>query len=367
MRSKPPVTRVAWVDYAKAIGIVAVVLGHVVSALATTPDMALGPGLVHLNGFLYSFHMPLFFLLAGVVVQLRPRVTPRGLLDEVLWALVLPYLLWSMIWVALKVGARDLTDNPVTLARLGTILWEPIGHLWFLYQLLLVRFGWYAMERALPFGGRTAVLLVAAIASVHLAPLGEPWLRAWFFLQNFAFFGLGLLVLPYLELPRRGLQSLLACALSLLAWMITYPGFGGLDGPATPFLLAALGTLATVLLARALPDPRGRALRLFAFLGEASMAIYLMHLLVTFATRKALAHAGWLSEDTFLVIASGAGVLLPAIAFWIIVQMSGLTGLPLTGYLGLGRTRNSRYLPCAGAASAPAGRPVNVTSRAGPS
>lgn len=45
--------RQTWADNAKFIGIALMVLGH--NSLASQP----------LNDFIYSFHMPLFFLLSG--------------------------------------------------------------------------------------------------------------------------------------------------------------------------------------------------------------------------------------------------------------------------------------------------------------
>ena len=49
--------RVAFLDYAKAIGIILVVLGHVIN----TQGNILPSGKIVLQ-YIYSFHMPLFFL-----------------------------------------------------------------------------------------------------------------------------------------------------------------------------------------------------------------------------------------------------------------------------------------------------------------
>lgn len=49
-------TRVEWVDVAKGIGIILVVLGH-----NQSPD--------YIIKFIYSFHMPLFFFLSGYLTN----------------------------------------------------------------------------------------------------------------------------------------------------------------------------------------------------------------------------------------------------------------------------------------------------------
>ena len=55
--------RINWVDIAKGIGIVLVLLGH-----APRDSMRMQYPLIDfLYYFIYSFHMPLFFFLAGMI------------------------------------------------------------------------------------------------------------------------------------------------------------------------------------------------------------------------------------------------------------------------------------------------------------
>ncbi|EHT4942411.1 acyltransferase family protein, partial [Vibrio vulnificus] len=59
-------TRTEWVDYAKAIGIILVVFGHVNRGIY---DAGFGlPESIHsvVDSVIYSFHMPLFFFLSGL-------------------------------------------------------------------------------------------------------------------------------------------------------------------------------------------------------------------------------------------------------------------------------------------------------------
>lgn len=50
------IVRENWVDIAKGIGIILVVMGH-----ANCPEIP--------HGIIYSFHMPLFFFLSGLFIQ----------------------------------------------------------------------------------------------------------------------------------------------------------------------------------------------------------------------------------------------------------------------------------------------------------
>ena len=56
--------RIAWLDTAKGIGIILVVLGHSMSPILTGHMV-----MESLYKFLYMFHMPLFFFLSGVVSE----------------------------------------------------------------------------------------------------------------------------------------------------------------------------------------------------------------------------------------------------------------------------------------------------------
>lgn len=63
-------SRLNWIDYGKGIGIIFVVYGHVIKGLIT-------PGLIderfyyYSVNFVYSFHMPLFFILFGYLFFLQ--------------------------------------------------------------------------------------------------------------------------------------------------------------------------------------------------------------------------------------------------------------------------------------------------------
>ena len=78
--------RVEWVDVAKCIGILAIVYGHAVQGGAT-------------NRYVYSFHVPLFFLLLGVVFGItRAERTPlRAFVKRKAYTLLVPYYCFAII------------------------------------------------------------------------------------------------------------------------------------------------------------------------------------------------------------------------------------------------------------------------------
>lgn len=91
MKNKNGIRRIETIDIAKAITIFCVILGHTTGNLDTPM----------FRRVLYSFHMPLFFFLAGLSV--KPRAV-RGarewlrFLYKNLLSLMVPYLIWGLIY-----------------------------------------------------------------------------------------------------------------------------------------------------------------------------------------------------------------------------------------------------------------------------
>lgn len=68
--------RDAWIDYAKAIGIILVVYGHVARGIFTA-GLDMDPRIYEItDNIIYSFHMPLFFFLSGLF--LLPSLAKRS-------------------------------------------------------------------------------------------------------------------------------------------------------------------------------------------------------------------------------------------------------------------------------------------------
>ena len=65
--------RNVWVDYAKAIGIILVVYGHVARGVFNA-GLPMDEGeFVLVDSIIYSFHMPLFFFLSGLFFRFAAK------------------------------------------------------------------------------------------------------------------------------------------------------------------------------------------------------------------------------------------------------------------------------------------------------
>lgn len=114
-----------WVDHAKAMGIVLVVLGHTQSL----------PREVFY--FVYRFHMPLFFFLSGYLIN-----TQRLFSDPVKWArrvsvsVMVPYLGWWFVsflwWLIIRQFGEEAAESAVLpwWQPLWGLIWGTGAELW---------------------------------------------------------------------------------------------------------------------------------------------------------------------------------------------------------------------------------------------
>lgn len=78
---------ILWVDYAKFFGIFLMVFGHLIISGS------------HLYSFIYSFHMPLFFFLAGYLYRQKSK---KENYLKIFWALLIPYLMYQFLYLPLR-------------------------------------------------------------------------------------------------------------------------------------------------------------------------------------------------------------------------------------------------------------------------
>ena len=348
--------RLAWLDYAKVIGIFLVVFAHASRSIERTPGLEWSASLQTLDGVIYAFHMPLFFMLAGFAAGLQRNDDTGSFARSLWWGVVVPYVIWSVIWIGLKVVLPGAANMPVEISALGKILWLPVDHFWFLYQLFFIRIGWYAMQRLA--GAGTALLsagIMAATGTSLLLSSQFPefhWMAG--FSKNFAIYGAGMVWLGAIVHRFGDVQSrnLVVLGGALCLWGLA------IGGAPAAILYALGGALVVTGIAKLLPLPDKMGWRLFAFAGEASLAIYVMHLLVGAVARVGLTHAGLLSENTLLIGATITGLIVPAIIYWLVLSAASRSGQPLPRWLGLGPALRTAYLPLWPVA--PAEQPVAI-------
>lgn len=129
-------SRIEWIDALKGFAIFSVVLGHCVTdsmSSNTFPEYAVF--LKILYDFIYSFHMPLFFIISGYVFYVS-KSYQKYKVKVIDFTII--YTIWcSLMWASKVVMAKDV-NNPVTLIDLFSIVYKPIMIYWYLYVLIFI-------------------------------------------------------------------------------------------------------------------------------------------------------------------------------------------------------------------------------------
>lgn len=318
MPPTPPPARNRWIDHAKAIGIVLVVYGHVARGLHSAGLPMSEPLFVLVDSVIYSFHMPLFFLLSGTLFHgSLQRHGALPVLRSKVDSIVYPYLLWSLLQGGIEVVLGRWTNGSVTLADVLS-LWQPRMQFWFLYALFFVTVLAVLVYRRLPpaalgwvaLAGAGVFLARGALPDVN--PLGYVWAYAGFFAWGVYFNQVAAAVHRW----RWALLGPLTVLFVAGQWGFHGPlGLVHTVGDVRLLALAAVSMAWVVVVCMVLDRPTFAWL---ARLGTWSMPIYLAHTLASSGTRIALSKVLQVQHlPTHLVLGTAVGLLAPVVLVWL--------------------------------------------------
>jgi len=324
--------RMVWLDAARGLAILLVVFGHVERGLVSA-GIAKGQSWAWFDYTIYTFHMPAFFLFAGLTAKgSLSRKEPKTFRVEKLKTIVYPYFLWSLLQGGVMIALSGSTNSKESVSGLLDICWHPIGQFWFLYALFI-----YQIFGSLLYK-RRKILSLVALLSFASSEVIEPTSFGSTILHNFIFYSLGFVEFPpLLALLRRHL-SLAICGIALMFTLCTAFS-GNLDHLDPVSIFATPSTFFGILFLVALGLwENAKYTDLLSVLGAASMTIYILHIFFAAGSRIALdkLHCCPNLPIVYLVVCSLVGTAAPLIIHRLI-ENSWL--LPA---LGLGSFRSKK-------------------------
>lgn len=276
--------RQTWIDQARWVAIVLVVMGHAVGQMRSESGLA-----ILVSNFVYTFHIPVFVILAGWGAR---RVEANGKnLGKIWWQLLFPYLIFQVIAFALDWIIDGKTPS-------WSFTNQTFG-LWFLIALAGWRISgpWFR-------GLRWAVPLSVALA---LLAGTSPTIGSWLSISRILFF-LPLFLSgpwlvdqitvwrgrPALRWAAAGYLFIFVAVVALLGkdfWRTPFFGKssyeeleqGNLSGMAIRLAVIAIATVTATAFLLVLPGHPGAPSRLgqwVASAGQHTMYPYLLHLQV---------------------------------------------------------------------------------------
>jgi len=304
-------SRVDWVDYAKGICIVMVVMMHSVLGV----ELAAGQtGFMHLVVmFAKPFRMPDFFLISGLFLSVVIDRDWRTYLDRKVVHFAYFYVLWVTIQFGFKAPsfAAETGWSHVGFLYLESFI-EPFGTLWFIY-LLPVFFVVTKLTRKMP---PPAVWVLAA--ALEMAHVLTGWTVIDEFCARFVYFYSGYLFAPYVfALSDRARARPVLALVGLALWAVingSLVEFGYSEWPLVSLALGLAGACAIIVTGTLLA--RMQWLNFLRYCGEHSIVIYLAFFLPMAATRTLLLRSGLIHDTgTVSLIVTAVGVV-GALVIW---------------------------------------------------
>lgn len=290
--------RVAWVDTAKGMCIILVVMMHVVYGIG---DRMGAEGFMHpVVAFAAPFRMPDFFLISGLFLARVIDRDWRSYADKRVLHFLYFYVLWLVIQSLVRFG--DVADGSIggLVEHLAWSMVQPFSTLWFVYMLAI-----FSVVTKLLRGVPVWALLGGA-ALLEIAPIHTGAILVDEFAARYVYFLAGYLLAPQIfKLADWALAHKPAALAGLALWAVVN-GFLAL----TPSGLTETGTLASLPVVSLIAGTLGAvAMVLFSALiagtllgrpldyaGRHAIAVYLAFFLPMAVTREIMLRLGIIDD-----------------------------------------------------------------------
>ena len=303
--------RVDWVDVAKGICIIMVVMMH--STLGVEKAAGEAGWMGYFVEFARPFRMPDFFLLSGLFLARVIDRPWRGYIDKKVVHYLYFFFLWTFIYFLGKAAVGRAGDSFGEMALdLGGMLIEPFAMLWFI-AILPVFFVLTRLTRKVPWWVMLPVAAALQISDFHT----DAWLMIGHFCKRFVFFYIGYrFAALFFEVarraddhPRRALAAL-AVWVVLNQWLV---GIGIGDAPGWSLVVGLVGCMAVI--AAGVLLSRVSWMDWLRYLGEHSIVTYLAFFLPMGALIITMKRSGpWFDPGTtallLAILSTAVAVLL---------------------------------------------------------
>ena len=172
------IQRISWVDNAKALGIIAVFYGHIVIKIFATYPI---PAAFLQIKLIYSFHMPLFFLLSGYLVKETQHRKLVIFIKNKFMTRIVPFFFFNILVMPFYFITRIISNQDIDINQFQILLYlltgSPIFNplTWFLACLLSVEVINYFLY---PVLRKSRIVLCMAMVLFYIMGWGLPYKAA---------------------------------------------------------------------------------------------------------------------------------------------------------------------------------------------
>ncbi|HLO81992.1 MAG TPA: acyltransferase [Chitinophagaceae bacterium] len=319
-----------WINLARGFIIIMVVYRHSFEGIRNSGiDISAYKYLEVLNNMMYTFRMPLFFVISGILMSLSLRKSGLGhYVRKRAEYILYPYVIWCVIQISLKMLVPQFVNGKTSWSSFLDILYNPreIEQFWYLYalfnimalySLLKVKF---RINPGLHILIALAFFLIAQYTFVH-------GIRLYFIndiLGHYIFFATGDLASSFVLDPKnrekigsyRSLLIVLPAFLALHYYYLAHP-----EVLTQPFILVITfsGIIFAIIVSFMLENTKG--LQWLKVLGANSLYIYLMHVMIMAANRFFLLKVLKIESIPVVLFANIlVGLFLPIVVYNIMMR-----------------------------------------------
>lgn len=262
-----------WVITAKGIGIILVVFGHVIRGLEAK-KLLNNDVFLFIDDIIYSFHMPLFFLISGFFIKKSlSRYRKKEILMHKLKTLMYPYFIWSIFQILINVILSNYTNNSTSLWAITKLVYLPIAPFWYLYSLFIM----YVLA-VFTKNINTKVNLIFAAILYILPNTGIVLIENLF--DFYIYFVLGTFVFNKLEKINNNIVTILGLFLLFTISFYCFKYTMGMSVIRLYFIPGLTGALVILSVSKIINKNK-----ILKHLGNESLGIFLTHIFFTAGTR----------------------------------------------------------------------------------
>lgn len=314
--------RMKWIDTAKGIAIIFVVIGHVVSSYHSS-GMYIDSPLFHFShDFAYSFHMPLFMLLSGVLFSYSHITDKRASIKQKILNYGIPYVFFSFLWWGFKMILASHANTALSFDDLLWIPLYPISFMWYIYALLWMqiiqialgnrRRNFQIVHVVVAFG----LMIASRFLKEILISIAFEDLIICDIINFYVYFLIGVYfgkdAIAFLEKHSMKLTALFSGVIPIGYNIMLFIDVVN-ESAIVKFVIALIGSIFIIAIGHLVENNR-----CLNYLGRESLAIYVLHGLAIAGTRSIITRMWHWSDIGGLVpmvLCTSFGIVLPLVAY----------------------------------------------------
>lgn len=320
------------IDICRGLAIIFVVIGHVGSSYYNSGLLLDAIAFRTIHNIVYSFHMPLFFIISGYLSNLNKIGKTRWqIAQKCLISYGIPYLIFSIIKWGLKYLSGSLVNNKVGFSELLMIPISPLNELWFLYALLFINLIQIYVDIIVKNvkERKAIVLCMSLIIGIVIAYIKNKISIDLGILDTFRYYYWFLLGKYYIKTAFNFIKKLMNCKKGyILAIFSTIVLVGAVHYPGVLFeskivnfvidiIIALLGSFVTYSWSCLI-----KKCKVLEYLGMNSMVVYILHGYCVSFSREILTklEIPLLNGITPLVFCASLGIGIPVVLYRFLIQ-----------------------------------------------